>query len=255
MLDESFRGRTDGEVLAGLAKLCEPYRGPPQVLAHNCQGRTSSRIQDIIPTLTKILKHADSPEVGQYLDVGCAEGGLTTAFGDALGLEPADVHGCDVLAAHSAPGFTFSVARSERLPYLDNQFQVVTFIMSLHHMKDLRASLAEALRVLAPGGVLVIREHDCPGLHYGAYLDIVHFLYAAVVNHEITLRPGCETKDFEDQRELLTSDFRTKASWTEAITAAGFTYLCSCEPTIVDRRGRRQNRRDMYNSYYAFYRK
>ena len=253
--EQASRGLNDGEVLAGLAKLCAPYRSPPWVQAQNIRGRASARIQDILPTLTETLEHVTAPEVEQYLDVGCAEGGLTTAFGDALGLAPENVLGCDVLAAAPAPGFTFTTARSERLPYRDAQFQVVSFIMSLHHLKDLRASLAEAQRVLAPGGVLVIREHDCRSKHFGAYLDIVHFLYAAVVSDEIVLRPGHEAEDFEGHRAMLTSAFRTKESWSEVLATAGFTFVCKREPTVVDRRGRRQHRPDMYNSYYAFYRK
>jgi ubiquinone/menaquinone biosynthesis C-methylase UbiE len=253
--EQALRGTPDGEVLAGLSAMCARYRVPARQQGQQLKGRASTRIQDILPTLRDVLTHETAPKVEQYLDVGCAEGGLTMAFGDALDLAPENIHGCDILAAAPSEGFTFASARAERLPYRDGQFQVVSFIMSLHHLKDLQGALVEAQRVLAPGGILVLREHDCRHKYFGAFLDIVHFLYATVVNDEVVLRPGHEAEDFEGHREMLTSTFRTKEAWSEALDRAGFTFVCKREPMVVDARGRRTHRPDLYNSYYAFYRK
>lgn len=246
IVDAGRRRRGDGETLADIAKILARHRPRKAARERQGKGRAASRIDDIAPTLKKVL----AGSVEEYLDIGCAEGGLTTAFGAALGLEAENTHGCDIVSpADAGEGFVFATAPAERLPYRDGQFQLVTFIMSLHHLKDLRASLAEAGRVLAPGGTLVIREHDCRTEAFAVFLDLVHFLYATVVNDEVILRRGHENEDFEAHRDRLVSTFRTKEEWSRELDAAGFTFVCKRLPAT---RGGRKT--DMYNSYYAFYR-
>jgi demethylmenaquinone methyltransferase/2-methoxy-6-polyprenyl-1,4-benzoquinol methylase len=47
-----------------------------------------------------------------------------------------------------------------RLPVRDSTVDAVVVLDALHHLPDQEAALAEARRVLRPGGVLVIREFD-----------------------------------------------------------------------------------------------
>ena len=48
----------------------------------------------------------------------------------------------------------------EHLPLADESVDAVLVVDALHHFPDREAALAEATRVLAPGGVLVVREFD-----------------------------------------------------------------------------------------------
>lgn len=46
------------------------------------------------------------------------------------------------------------------LPFPDSMFDAVVVVDAYHHLPEQRAALAEAARVVAPGGVVVIRDFD-----------------------------------------------------------------------------------------------
>ena len=85
------------------------------------------------------------------------------------------------LAASSGLPIEVTQEFSERLPFADEQFDLVFARAVLHHTSDLAAACREFLRVLKPGGrLLAVREHviskaeDLP-----AFLDLhpLHKLY------------------------------------------------------------------------------
>jgi demethylmenaquinone methyltransferase/2-methoxy-6-polyprenyl-1,4-benzoquinol methylase len=62
--------------------------------------------------------------------------------------------------ARERPGVKAVRGDAERLPVRDASVDAVTVVDALHHVPDRGAALREAARVLAPGGVLVVREFD-----------------------------------------------------------------------------------------------
>jgi SAM-dependent methyltransferase len=92
----------------------------------------------------------------RILDVGCGDGGFC-----ALAAERgAQVSGVDADAAAVAraarlmPGADLRVGLMEALPWADGSFDAVTSFNALQYASDLDLALAEALRVLRPGGRL-----------------------------------------------------------------------------------------------------
>lgn len=88
------------------------------------------------------------------LDVGCGAGGLVQLAAEA----GAVVSGLDAAASLVAiargrvPDGSFEVGDSQFLPYADDTFDVVTGINSFQYAADPVAALAEARRVVRPGG-------------------------------------------------------------------------------------------------------
>lgn len=84
------------------------------------------------------------------VDVGGGRGGLAAVWGQAGGRAVVVDPSPEMLAA-CPPGVLAARGRGERLPLADGSARVALFHMSLHHMRW-REALAEAARVLQPGG-------------------------------------------------------------------------------------------------------
>jgi len=58
----------------------------------------------------------------------------------------------------------------EKLPFADQQFDRITMCYALRHVEDLKSLFAEYLRVLKPGGKLLILEISRPESRVGHFL-------------------------------------------------------------------------------------
>lgn len=104
-----------------------------------------------------------APQPGErLLDIGCGLGQV---------LELSAARGAQVFGIDSSPSMaerarrkvpeaTIEVAPAEDIPFPDDSFDIVTAVATFHHWADRDAGLAEAIRVLAPGGRLFIVEKD-----------------------------------------------------------------------------------------------
>lgn len=101
------------------------------------------------------------------LDLGCGPG--TLSVGLAKAVEPGELHGIDIessqveIARAAAldgghKNAAFHVGDATALPFGDNYFDVVHCHTVLTHVPDTLATLAEARRVLKPGGLMASRE-------------------------------------------------------------------------------------------------
>ena len=93
----------------------------------------------------------------RILDIGCGLGTYVRRFSDFS----ATVHGMDVDLPRLAEGARRGTANllagaGESLPYRDDTFDVVVLNEVIEHVQDDAATLREAMRVLRPGGSVVI---------------------------------------------------------------------------------------------------
>lgn len=106
--------------------------------------------------LAMILEAAEGRERGLVLDVGCGLGAylerLRRSAGLALGLEFDRQRASEV--GRRIPGIVCGAA--EHLPYPADTFDLVLSHEVLEHVRDDRRSAAEIIRVLRPGGRLVL---------------------------------------------------------------------------------------------------
>jgi SAM-dependent methyltransferase len=111
-----------------------------------------------------VLAHAAAAAGGRsVLDVGCGNGFLMDDLLDAFPAE-AVFHGVDMCASEIAEGcaryerrpqVVLTQARAEALPFDDGAFDIVVSHQLFNFLPDPLPALAEAFRVLRPGGAFV----------------------------------------------------------------------------------------------------
>ncbi len=113
---------------------------------------------EAVGTATAQLIYAYSDMGAKILDAGCAMGDLLARIADR------ERFGCDFnaeyLAVASDRGIQTTQCDLEAMPYADGLFDLVVTTDVLEHVMDLNRVIAEMLRVLRPGGHLVIRTPD-----------------------------------------------------------------------------------------------
>lgn len=111
-------------------------------------------------TLERLLEHGKFSESDFVLDAGGGTGRVASA------LVP---HVKKVVVADLSQGMLVQACRKgldavhspvESLPFGDNVFERIVMIDALHHVCNQQETADEMLRVLAPGGMIIIQEPD-----------------------------------------------------------------------------------------------
>jgi ubiquinone/menaquinone biosynthesis C-methylase UbiE len=120
-------------------------------------------------SLALLRPWVEGADLGRVLDVGCGTGNLLRLFEDAgvrvesyAGIDPAREMlrvAAEKLRASSIPGALLA-APAQALPFADGAFDTAVSASTLHDWPDPRAGLAEARRVLRPGGTLLLLDWD-----------------------------------------------------------------------------------------------
>jgi SAM-dependent methyltransferase len=117
------------------------------------------------------------PRAPKYLDMGGKEGAITKEFGSLIGAKSIDVVEVD---EYTVEGIKYHVVESGdnyKLPYRDNEFDIITAFMVLHHVENLPSMISEIQRVLKSGGYFVVADHDCWDAMDAMLIDITHLIY------------------------------------------------------------------------------
>jgi SAM-dependent methyltransferase len=169
---------------------------------------------------------------GPYLDLGCGDGTITARVGKNIDARPTCVE-----VGPRPKGFPRNVRRVDAGAFAalpDEEFGVVTALMSLHHLTDPEGTIKQVARVTRPGGVFVVREHDLAACSLPSpeearqYLDWIHIMY--------DLAEGLDPQAF------VRSRYRTPDEWSAVLCEAGFSAT-----------GRVQRAGDRVCSYFATY--
>ena len=101
------------------------------------------------------------------LDSGCGTGALLSKFAAVPGIT---WYGIDIEekmlaeARKNCPQINFQIARSDKTPFSDNQFDIIIACNSFHHFDNKTGFTKEAARILKPGGILYLADPRFPWL-------------------------------------------------------------------------------------------
>jgi SAM-dependent methyltransferase len=109
---------------------------------------------------------------GTALDVGCGTGALAAALAAAgyevTGVDPSE--GMLDVMRERAPDVQAVQGSGTSLPFADDSFDVVLSVAVMHHIaaaEDVRATLAEMVRVVKPSGRVLVWDHNPRNPYWG----------------------------------------------------------------------------------------
>jgi ubiquinone/menaquinone biosynthesis C-methylase UbiE len=169
------------------------------------------------PDLAALVAAAALSGTEHVLDLGCGAGHVALAVAPhathvtAVDVTPDMVGTARRLAtARGVANITFRVADAADLPFSDASFDLVTSRVAAHHFADPRTAMAEAVRVLRPGGRLLLIDSVAPE---DAGLD-------TFVNCVELLRDASHVRDWRP------------SEWLTMLALAGFH-----QPVVLDQFG------------------
>lgn len=230
---------TTSDDMIAIKKLSNYYNSVNTQVKNTNDDRAEHRIKDITPWL-KNMKDK------KYLDIGCSEAGITEAVADYIDIidKPGYAFATDITLSKDLPTDTsiiFSTNEPDKLKYPNNKFDLITAFMAFHHFTNFPQMVSEIYRILKPGGVLIIREHDSNEPAFAAFLDFVHLMYATILHSE------------DDPKCFLTKNktfYHTRDEWTNKLDKYGFKFA-----SYIDSKNPRTGGMDLFQSYYAKYKK
>jgi SAM-dependent methyltransferase len=149
-LDASMFGMSAFFLNLGYAPTDSPQRARIEVPPHAIDANS---IRLVLETIGDF-----DPSGQRVLDVGCGRGGIVVtllkhfAVADAVGLDLSTEAVCFCRRRHRFSNAHFTNGDSERLPFVDGSFDVVTNIESSHTYPTVESFYTEVKRVLRRGG-------------------------------------------------------------------------------------------------------
>lgn len=144
-----------------------------------------------------------------YLDFGCNRGGITYYLGQLL--KSKNVYGTDILET-SHPKINYKKSTDGKIPFNSKTVDLVTTSMVLHHIPDLDLAVSEIARVIKPGGIFTVIEHDIWTKADAALVDIEHKMYFVAGS---------------DSGEYQIYNYLNSEQWVNKIEQFGFKLLKS----------------------------
>jgi ubiquinone/menaquinone biosynthesis C-methylase UbiE len=126
----------------------------------------------------------------KYLDIGCGSGKKTLLFSKYLNISINNINGTDIKTwgpyqknKKNLP-FVFKYIENNKLNYQNNTFDIITCILTLHHVEELEIFIKEIYRILKKDGILILIEHCVYTDNDRIIINIQHMLYSALYDKQ-----------------------------------------------------------------------
>ena len=138
-----------------------------RAMSRETQRRSLEPLRPLLPTSVRMV-----------VDLGCGTGRFSVALAEefgapVLGVDPAKTMLAKARENVSHPRVTFTRGEAGAIPLPDRSADLVFVSMAYHHFDDPTAAAREMRRVVAPGGLVAIRNVTADALDGFAFLE--HF--------------------------------------------------------------------------------
>ena len=175
--------------------------------------RNFKRSRDICDFLSKYGKVSN--EFYFHLDYGGNDGSVSNEIAKMFKLNKEQIYSADIekwlgnSKKFTYPNITYTLlSENQKLPYNDNSFDSISCLQVFHHIEYIDALIHELNRILKPGGLIIIREHDCIETNHQILIDIEHMIHEYVepdIPNENILNSYCAFyKSFVELNTVLT---------------------------------------------------
>lgn len=133
--------------------------------------RVESRIDDIVEIM-------GTNKPSSILDIGAGIGTIVEAVGKHYNIPENKVYGLDFILAPRKGLTVITYDKNMNIPLPDNSVDLILLFLVLHHVPKRDQLMSEAVRILAPGGKILIREHnDDRTPEFYKFIEFIHSIW------------------------------------------------------------------------------
>ena len=154
------------------------------------ENRNAKRANEVYKYINNALKKVNKSIGGDqyyHLDFGGNDGSVASEFANITKLDKSQVFSADVESwlgnkkNNLYQNVTYTMlSENQKLPYQPDSFDSISLLQVLHHIEFIDMHLKEIHRILKPGGILVVKEHDCINTSTQLLIDIEHMIHEVV---------------------------------------------------------------------------
>jgi ubiquinone/menaquinone biosynthesis C-methylase UbiE len=147
------------------------------------EGRGEVRVNQLI-SLFNSREFKTINKTIKYLDYGGGDGEITAAIARHIKSAKDNTYIVDIeqwfgniYNTKYIDYLTYGTITTYKLPFENDSVNFITCFQVLHHIKDYKKIIEEFYRIIAPGGIIVLREHDCRDEYDKMLIDVEHSIY------------------------------------------------------------------------------
>jgi len=155
----------------------------------NKEKRNKKRGSEIVYYINKNIPRNYDMKQFYHLDFGGNDGSVASEISNLMKLSKEQVYSADIetwlgnTKPNTYQNITYNVlSENQDLPFNPNSFNSISCLQVFHHIQFLSFYLQNLYNILKPGGILILREHDCLNTSTQLLIDIEHVLYEYVLS-------------------------------------------------------------------------